>query len=240
MGSFNTQAMADYWAAMIREGRDAFRTYVSDPALYEKLQTLAPHRQVLDAGCGEGYVSRWLAQQGQRVTGVDLSPSMIALASQAAIGTETYQVGDLTALPFDDHQFDAAVSNMVLMELAQPERAIGEIARVLAPGGRFILQILHPFTFTSNRGVSGGKSIGRYFDSHAESEHFMVDGRESPFPSTRFHHPLSRYMTALRDHGFLIASLEEPVPIASTPPDHPIHYAFKEPWILLVDAVKKS
>ena len=55
-------------------------------------------QDVLDAGCGEGYLARILAGRGARVTGIDLSPRLVGLAgTKAAYGAITYRVGDLSA-----------------------------------------------------------------------------------------------------------------------------------------------
>src|SRR6266571_7856169 len=56
------------------------------------------NQDLLDAGCGEGYLARILAGRGARVTGVDLSPRLVGLAgTKAARGAITYRVGDLSA-----------------------------------------------------------------------------------------------------------------------------------------------
>lgn len=237
---FQNQTMVDYWIDIIRNHRDAFRTYVSDPALFARLTTLKPRSKVLDLGCGEGYVSRKLASNGYEVVGIDSSSYFIAAAEAARLADEQYIVQDALSLDFPNEYFDAVVSNFLFMELANPEEAIKESGRVLKSGGRLIFQILHPFTFTSNSGEIKNSPVINYFKTQKFSEKFMVAGKESPVEGIRFHHPLSRYTRALHDSGLTIIFMDEPTPIASTPLDHPIRPNFKNPWFLLIDAVKEK
>ena len=66
-------------------------------------------QSVLDAGCGEGFVTNFLAQQdpGLRLTGVDLSPEAIAYAQEHFGEQARFRTGSLYKLPFSDNSFDA-------------------------------------------------------------------------------------------------------------------------------------
>ena len=100
--------------------------------------------QVLEIGCGAGLLTVDLAQRGFRVDCVDTSEAMIYLARDRArrAGTAdliTATVCDAHALTFDDARFALVVSLGVLPFLHTPERAIAEMARVLAPAGTLVL-----------------------------------------------------------------------------------------------------
>jgi ubiquinone/menaquinone biosynthesis C-methylase UbiE len=76
------------------------------------------------------------------VTGVDLSPAMVAIARQRAgsLGVEVdLRTGDAEALPFDDAAFDSVVCALSLCTIPDPVAAVGEMKRVLVPGGRLLL-----------------------------------------------------------------------------------------------------
>jgi ubiquinone/menaquinone biosynthesis C-methylase UbiE len=76
------------------------------------------------------------------VTGVDLSPAMLAIARQRAadLGLDVdLRAGDAERLPFDDEAFDTAVCALSLCTIPDPAAAIGEMRRVLVPGGRLLL-----------------------------------------------------------------------------------------------------
>jgi ubiquinone/menaquinone biosynthesis C-methylase UbiE len=77
-----------------------------------------------------------------RLTGVELSPAMLALARQRATehGLDVdLRVGDAQALPFDDASFDTAVCTLSLCTIPDPATAIAEMHRVLRPGGLMLL-----------------------------------------------------------------------------------------------------
>lgn len=95
---------------------------------------------VLDVGTGPGVLLLELARlrPDLRLTGVDLSADMVANAASnlAAHPNATAQVGDVTALPFEDGSFDLVVSSFSAHHWDHPEAAVPELARVLRPGGR--------------------------------------------------------------------------------------------------------
>jgi ubiquinone/menaquinone biosynthesis C-methylase UbiE len=77
-----------------------------------------------------------------RLTGVDLSPRMLAIAEARArsLGLDVdLQVGDAQSLPFPDDRFDTVVAALAICMIPAPRRAIAEVHRVLRPGGRFRL-----------------------------------------------------------------------------------------------------
>lgn len=95
--------------------------------------------EVIDLGCGTGFLALELARRGHRVTGVDFAPAMIAAArakaAEAGLAVR-FEEGDAEALRFPPRTFDLAVSRHLLWTLPHPEAAIAEWIRVLRPGGR--------------------------------------------------------------------------------------------------------
>jgi sarcosine/dimethylglycine N-methyltransferase len=100
--------------------------------------------RVLDAGSGLGGPSRFLAETiGCHVTGVDLTPAYVAVATLLAeraglSGKATYGVGSITELPFEDGGFDAVWSQHVVMNIADRARLCRELRRVMKTGGTFV------------------------------------------------------------------------------------------------------
>jgi SAM-dependent methyltransferase len=94
---------------------------------------------ILDLGCGPGDLALELAHRlrDARIVGLDLSPSMMQLASRHATtdGRLRFVVGDATALPFSDGTVDVVVSSLSLHHWSDPAAVFYEIARVLRPGG---------------------------------------------------------------------------------------------------------
>jgi SAM-dependent methyltransferase len=108
----------------------------------DRLHAWLPSRpgDVLDLGCGTGSLSLLAAEQGHRVTGVDLSPAMVALARAKLAGRDAvFLVGDAAAPPVGEDRFDAVVVRHVLWALPDPGRALRHWRELLRPGGRLVL-----------------------------------------------------------------------------------------------------
>lgn len=109
---------------------------------------LQPGQTLLDAGCGAGYLEKYLytQQADVAVTAVDFSAKMLARAQGKCPGAPyTFQQVDLNApLPFPDAAFDAVVSVQVFFALPRPEFTLGEFKRVLKPGGKLCIIDPHP------------------------------------------------------------------------------------------------
>lgn len=98
--------------------------------------------QLLDVGAGDGTYSIEAARRGAVVTAVDVSPAMCLAAEQRAASHEVTLrsvAGDAQNLPFDDDTFDIVLAVTTLCLVPDRRKAIEEMARVLAPGGRLIL-----------------------------------------------------------------------------------------------------
>lgn len=90
--------------------------------------------RLLDVATGPGYVAGRAAERGAKVTGVDLSDQMLAVAVRRYPALE-FVKGDAEALPFPEGTFDAVVANFCILHVGRPERAASSFARVLKPGG---------------------------------------------------------------------------------------------------------
>ncbi len=101
-----------------------------------------PAPKVADLGCGPGHVGAYLAARGCAVTGIDLSPAMVAEAARRYPAL-TFRRGDLRDLPLPDGGLSGAVAFYSLIHLRRPEvpGALSELARVLAPGGHALLAV---------------------------------------------------------------------------------------------------
>lgn len=131
-------AMVDAFAAAVAEGGGA---------------------RVLDAGCGAGRMSRYLADRDCRVQGVDLSPGMVAMARRDHPDL-SFAVGSLAQLPCADDRFDGVLLWYSIIHTlpAGQQRIFEEAARVLRPGGRVLVG------FQSGQGPRDVSATYRRFD----------------------------------------------------------------------------
>ncbi|MFK4103684.1 class I SAM-dependent methyltransferase [Streptomyces sp. NPDC019531] len=108
----------------------------------DRLRGWLPERasDVLDLGCGTGSLSLLAAEQGHRVTGVDLSPVMVGLARAKLAGRDSvFLVGDAAAPPVGEQRFDVVLGRHVLWALPDPGRVLRRWWGLLRPGGRVVL-----------------------------------------------------------------------------------------------------
>ena len=115
-----------------------------------------------DLGCGTGETSATLAPFVRHVIAVDASAAMLQAARRRLQAFDNVELrrGDLETLPIDDARLDAATLMLVLHYVPEPERALSEVARVLKPGGRFILVDMLPHDRDSYRQQMGHVWLG--------------------------------------------------------------------------------
>jgi len=132
------------WEEVARPYRDAFSSLtVQSVAPLLDAVAVAPGLRLLDVACGPGDASAAAALRGATVTGVDFAAAMVEQASRLHPGL-TFRTGDAEALPFDGASFEAVIVNFGVLHFADPDRAIAEAFRVLAPGGRFAFTVWAP------------------------------------------------------------------------------------------------
>ncbi|MGH3233150.1 MAG: class I SAM-dependent methyltransferase [Streptosporangiaceae bacterium] len=208
---------AEFWIRIIREHRDRYRTELTDQAV---LTAVGPCHglDVLDAGCGEGYMAREIARRGARqVTGVDKSPALVAAARAASadLPAAHFSEADVVDLPFADDSFDLAIANHLLNDLPDIVSPVGELARVLRPGGRLAVLMLHP-CFYGNRAerqeIRRTLPVADYFAARVIEQRFEVDGIVSPDPTVTWVRPLEAYAAAITGNGLCITGVAEPHP----------------------------
>jgi SAM-dependent methyltransferase len=245
VNSFTTvpkwESNAAYWIQIIRDNRDRYRLELTNGAVLRAIGQ-CEGLQVLDAGCGEGYMSRQIADLGADVTGLDLSVNLIDAARSSLDNAEKsirFDVGDVSILPYESSRFDLVLCNHLINDLPEPEGAISEFSRVLRPAGRVVILMLHPCFYARPERNGGTDDSGtiRYFDRRRAEQHFNVDGLISPATNTVWLRPLEYHTESLRNAGFVIESLVEPHPTAEQLAKDPWwQKAFTRPLFMLITA----
>ena len=97
--------------------------------------------RILEVGAGDGRLSAFLAESGASVIGIEIDETAVGLASDALRTTDNCAIvrADCYRLPFASHQFDAVVMADVIEHLENPDAAVAEAARMLAPDGILVL-----------------------------------------------------------------------------------------------------
>lgn len=141
MLSVHAQQQAELWGTDA-EGWALYGEPHNEPLFRDVLRAAsdAPGRRLLDVGCGTGRVLQLAAAEGWTAVGIDVAEPLLAIAADR-VGPEGVRVAESEDLPFDDASFDAVVGVNAFQFAADPSRALGEAARVLAPGGRVVASL---------------------------------------------------------------------------------------------------
>lgn len=228
---------AVFWDERMGEG-NLFHLQLIAPAI-ERLLGVRPGERILDVGCGNGQLSRRLAELGAVVHGIDISARMIEIARQRTdaradlAGRATFDVVDATdeaalrSLAGSGSDFDAVVSAMVLMDIPEIAPIFRGAPALMRPGGRFVFAQTHPcfnhagMTMRLGSETVDGKvvnrrsvEIGSYKGTGATRGVAMIG---QPRSQWYFDRTLAELLGAAFAAGLVLDGIEEPS--FSTPPD---------------------
>ncbi len=235
----------DYEA--FREESGTYNELVEIPAMLSLIGDVKGKR-VLDAGCGYGYYSIFLAKRGATVTGIDISEKMIELSKKNAIKASVkcqFFVCDIQDMSmFNSKTFDLVTSSIVVSYLDDLEKAFSEVSRVLKPKGIFTFSENHPILKgwwekdQENRRLHW--NIDNYFERSIGIDKW---GRENHVIETSSRHRIVQdYFDALISAGFVVERLVEPEPVEKGKSINKEHYerAKRIPIFILFKARKAT
>ena len=237
-----------------------YEEHLKDTNTYHE-QVIAPNikrllesqkgKPILEIGCGEGYITRILAQEGHTIMGSDISTELI-IRARSHSDRVSYHVASAEKLSFAaDGIFAAAIAVLALQNMERIEASCLEVSRVLMPRGRFIGVINHPAFRIPGRSSWGFDETRfiqyRRLDGYLSADSVKIDmhpgGREKEFTYT-YHRSLQDYTKALRAAGFAIMRMEEWISHRESgegPRKAPEDIARKEfPLFLAFEAMKVS
>lgn len=229
----HTGSSYDEIAAKYAEAQDKkpWTLYFERPGTLQCLPDVSG-KDVLDAGCGPGFYSAYLVDQGATVTSFDLNLFFVERTRQRTGNRAQVLQADLAEpLAFcADASFDVVICLLVLHYLKEWTPTLVEFQRILRPDGILFFSTHHPFTDLDL------SLTGDYFATELLEDEWDVG-------TVRFYRrPLSSISNDLRQAGFVIEQIHEPQPIQ--PPDKvafaSYERAMKSPMRLLVRARKRS
>ena len=195
-------AEAGAWVARVREHGHAHpHAAVYDAVLLELLP--APSGPAADVGCGEGRLTRRLAELGYEITGLDRSEALLEEA-RAADPEGQYVAGEAEALPFEDASLALALCVNVLPHVVGLGEAVSELARAVRPGGAVVAGLMHPVAEAGSYDEERNElRVTRYFEAGV---HDIPLGDHHVFHQ---HRTLEQYVRAFLSAGFALDDLRE-------------------------------
>lgn len=178
---------------------DFAKLHLLNPALRRVLGDVHGKR-ILDAGCGNGYLSRQLAARGAEVVGVE--PALYDFAVSMPHARVRYVQADLCDLPDLGGAFDIVVASMVLQVVPDWEGAMRACVDALVPGGLFVFTLNHP---CFERLASTWREHGAY-----RVEEYLAEYEIEGPHGVDFHRPLSAYLNVLARLGCRLREVDEP------------------------------
>lgn len=196
--------------------------------------------EILDLGCGPGWLAGRLQESGATVTGVDGSSELLRMARE--------QFEDVTFVEADlaeglqslrGESFGIVISHTVLMDIPHVQSLFDDVSAMLRPGGRFIFSLLHPCFW--NQKSQQDDETGEWHKrvkGYLNQEVWRVEGFGG---HNHYHRPTSYYTQALREAGMLIQRFLEP----QHQPTHihteiPTDFIVKFPLFLVIEAVNRQ
>jgi SAM-dependent methyltransferase len=199
------------WVSAIGDQGDTARVIILDPVMLSLVGDVSGKR-VLDLGCGEGRFSRLLAARGADAVGLDPVREMVGAAQgrDRQAGGHVQGVGE--RLPFRASAFDLVVSYLSLIDITDFGPAIREAARVLRPGGFFLVANLSAFATSSDGWVrdASGTRLYKRVDQYLSERAVTLEGQGMRFRN--WHRPLEAYMDAFLGAGLILRRFHEPTP----------------------------
>jgi SAM-dependent methyltransferase len=232
-GQSDWDRSAAAWIAAVGEHGDYTRTHILDPVMYQRIAGRG-FTSALDVGCGEGRFCRMIREQGISTVGIDPTRALLERARHLDSSGD-YRCARAEELPFPDEQFDLVISYLSLIDIADTERAIAEMTRVLKRGGTLLIANLTSFASAAAPGWvrdDTGRAIHCHpVDNYLEewTEWFDWNG----IRVRNWHRPLSTYMHLLLTQGLRLTFFDEPAAIDKD--GERANEVRRRPWALVME-----
>ncbi|MFH0715059.1 MAG: class I SAM-dependent methyltransferase [Candidatus Diapherotrites archaeon] len=227
-------------------GKTIDNRFIELPAILKLVKSAKPKgKKLLDLGCGGGWHAREYVKLGARVTGIDLSDSLLEIA-QKRVPNASFRKMDMLKLSFPRNSFDIVTSSLA-MHYKDWDGWMEQVSRVLKKDGQFFFSHTNPYDDGRRRFFFHGKKFsvwGRVKDVKTGKAQVIGDYFSNPvlesdwgkgFKVRWYHATLEQIVSAITKNGFRIEQILEPKPLAKAKKLDPKRYAFtsKHPVILV-------
>ena len=228
------QALASRYSEVAEQ--KAENGYIEHPAMRKQLGNVSG-LEVLDAGCGPGFLSNYLIENGARVSGFDLSPNMIEIAKHRTKGRADLFVANMEnpISTLTDNTFDMVVSSLAIDYVKNWKVPLGEFYRVLKAEGRLVISVQHPLAAYLWYKPKSGFGV-----QYVEAEWRGFGGEPVTVPD--YYRSFSEMINPLIASGFQITEIVDTKPIDTLKDIHPEKFATysKQPTFMIIDLMKSK
>jgi len=191
---------AEPWVSAVRNNEIESRALITNSAIIKAILDRKP-RNVLDIGCGEGWLTRELANSGVVMHGIDVVPELIDEATNRGGGTfQVLSYEDMSKDDFGD-KFDLAVCNFSLLGNESVAVIFRGVSELLNDAGYFIVQTIHPVSVCGEAEYVDGWRKGSW---EGFSDEFTN-------PPPWYFRTLESWKTLFQQNGFDLTEVQEPL-----------------------------
>ncbi|RLA09555.1 MAG: SAM-dependent methyltransferase [Gammaproteobacteria bacterium] len=188
------------WIVAIQENQIESRRLITDQAIIDRVMSL-PAKNVLDIGCGEGWLARKLTPSGLSVTGLDVVPELVQEAKKSATGKFHVMAYEELSVSKVSEKFDVAICNFSLLGKESVEHLFKVVRGMLNKDGYFIVQTLHPSFSDEHYAYEDGWREGSWTGFRSEFSD----------PAPWYFRTIESWLRLFREHGYGLVHLKEPI-----------------------------
>ena len=254
-------SVAEEWNRNMQNG-DWFQRHIIYPEILRILLDVRG-KEILDAGCGNGHLCRFLSAHGAEMLGIDNSQEMVVKCRENST-VAAFEHMDITAsdLPYEN-RFDVVIFNNSMQDMKEYQKGLVSAYRLLKAGGHLLIVVKHPCfhgrseacgwrvttergeVFTTGHGLTDLEKNERNYTADC----FLMDDYLNKsehtrewygFKTTSYARTLAEYINAVIETGFMLCEISEPAPIPEGEAENPSLYALLKriPNFIFMDARK--
>lgn len=220
--------IAIYRDKQIKNGLDLSFSSVLLPCILD-LSKNSDFSNVLDAGCGTGYLTYEISKKAKKVVGVDFSEENILIAKKKCSLSNTEFVNtsiENYAKSCIHNYFSLCIANMTLMNVTSLDGVIKAISKLLKPNADFIFTITHPCYWPLYWNYFNKDWFDYKEEISIEAPFKITLDSDSKYVTTHFHRPLEMYIKTLLKYHFILKDLVEPIPAYTDQ----VNLQYKKTW----------